>query len=184
MFAGFILAVSFSIDALVVGFSYTLQQIRISPAARLLIGLITILIFEGTVFVGNLCRNVLPADVLEVIGMLMLLIIGLEFVRTALKRDNTKTFDWNHSKDINFKEAICLALSLSMDSAAAGIAAVIVGMQLTWLGVLTGIMQMLFLGLGIHIARHALCIRLLNERVCGIFSGVLLIVIACVRFCF
>lgn len=183
MFAGFIMAVSFSIDALVVGFSYTLQQIRISLAARLLIGVITILIFEGTVLAGTFCRNILPNDVLEMIGMVMLLIIGLEFIRTSLKKKETKTYDWNHSKDINFNEAAMLAISLSMDSAAAGIAAVIVGMNLAWVGVLTGIMQMLFLGLGIRIAKHVSCIRLLNQKICGIFSGILLIIIACVRFC-
>ena len=181
MLSELIIAISFSIDALAVGFSYTLQQIRISHAARLLIGVITLLVFEASAFLGYLGKHFFPTEILEFVGLSLLILVGLEFIRTGLFTKSSANFDWNHSKDINFGESCALALSLSLDSVCAGIATVVIGVNVCRMGIMIGAMQTLFLSIGIILAKHLGRLHILNQKVCSVFSGILLIVLACVR---
>lgn len=173
-----IIAISLSIDALGIGVAYNLKGIKIGIFPKILIGLVSICIMYISILLGYLMNKILPYDICKVVGASILILIGVAFIRNSLFESSDKSYDFNHSKNIDWYEALILGVALSADTLSAGTAIYALGISSKIIPILTGIMQTGFLYIGEKIAKKS---NLLNNKICGIFSGILLIIIAIVR---
>lgn len=176
------ISISLSIDALGIGVSYQLKGVRIPVSAKAIIGLISALIMGLSIYAGDFMLRIFPERVTTLFGIVVLCIIGLAFIRNGLFGDKDKTYDFNKSKTIDCGEAIALGAALSADSVSAGMAAAVLGLGNIWMPLTVGIAQVTFLCLGAFvISRLPLKHGGLQEKICGVFSGCLLILIAVLR---
>lgn len=176
------ISISLSIDALGIGISYELKGVRIPGAAKLMIGLVSAGIMWLSVQAGAMMLKIFPEEVMTVFGMAVLCIIGLAFIRNSLFGDKEKTYDFDASKTIDIWEAAILGAALSADSVSAGIATSILGIGSVWVPVMTGLMQMFFLHMGaLGVKKNPFVRKGRQSKICGVFSGCLLILIAVLR---
>ena len=125
----FILAVSSSIDSLGIGITYGIKNMKISFFSKFILFIISISITYFALFLGNLLSNVLSDFFTIIIGSGILIFMGVYIIYEALrtKRNDFNIFnnpissDFNHSKTIEPKEALFLAIALSLDSFGIGI---------------------------------------------------------------
>lgn len=176
------ISVSLSIDALGIGISYRLKGVTIPASAKIVIGLVSALIMWLSLSAGNRMLQIFPEKVMTLFGMAVLCLIGLAFIRNSLFGEKGKTYDFDQSKKIETGEAILLGAALSADSVSAGIATAVLGLSSIWIPVMVGLMQMAFLYLGsVLMERCSLTHKKAQEKICGVFSGCLLILIAVLR---
>ena len=176
-----VISVSLSIDALGIGISYRLKGVEISHLAKLTIGFVSVLVMWLSLHLGKMMLYFFPADVAKIIGCSILGIMGLSFIRTALFTQEKVTYDFNKSKRIDWWEAIVLGFALSIDSVSAGIAAVSMGLGNIWIPFCVGLMQVIFLYMAEFLITKTKIIRHINQKVCGVCSGILLLIIASIR---
>lgn len=174
------ISISLSIDALGIGISYRLKGVKISLSAKLVVGLISVIIMWLSLQAGELALLILPTEVTKIVGVSILLIIGVAFIRNSLYESQETTYDFDKSKKIDLIEAIILGVALSADSMSAGIAASIAGFNYILIPCMVGLMQIFFLYLGEIMADKSL-IKKISRKTCGILSGSLLIFIAILR---
>lgn len=175
------ISISLSLDALGIGISYKLKGVKITTTAKLVIGVVSILIMWAALEVGELLIQVVPCEVANIVGIVVLIIIGLTFIRNALYGGDEAKYDFNNSKKIDFVEAAALGFALSADSVSAGIAAVTMGLGGAIIPFMVGGMQVMFLCLAEILLEECHVIQKMNKKVCGVFSGCLLIMIALLR---
>ena len=176
-----IISVSLSIDAFGIGVAYHLKGIKIGVGAKCIIGLISSVIMWLSLMVGDYMTRILPAGVMNVFGISILILMGVIFIRNSLFNDEGAAYDFDQSKKIDGFEASILGFALSADSISAGIAVAAIGLNSIFIPIVVGLMQMFFLGMGYLLVEKSLFIQRLNSRVCGVFSGLLLILIAILR---
>ena len=116
-----------------------------------------------------------------IMGTSILVLMGVIYIRNSLFSDEEASYDLDESKKIDWFEAIILGFALSADSISAGIAVVAIGMQSTLIPIVVGLTQVGFLTVGNLLIVKFSRIRKLNSKVCGVFSGALLILIAIIR---
>ena len=181
-FNGIVLAVAMSVDALGIGVSYELQNVRIPWYAKGIVGLISSVVMYGSLYLGNALTKYFPPDIMNILGISILVLIGLGFIRNSIWGEDKTAFDSNNSSIIEKKEAIVLGLALSLDAVSAGIATGATGIGgALYFAILVGIMQYTFLSLGSLVAKRSLLLFQANRKICGVFSGLLLIIMAVVR---
>ena len=172
-----IISVSLSIDALGIGMSYRLKGIRISLLAKMIVGIMVSSVSYGAFLIGNKIVTYFPEDVLKVIVTAFLVLIGIVFIRKGLYGDEEVFCDMDASSNIEPCEAILLGIGLSMDSIGTGIAVVAIGIQDILLPVLIGVNHILFLVLGEWIGEKTMKLAGKSQKICGVFSGIVLIII-------
>lgn len=177
----FLLALTLSIDALGIGTAYAIKGVRIPFYAKTVIGLISILIMWGSALAGQAMGEVLPEWCAKYLGLLILFLMGAVFIRNGLTNGEAGDYDINASKRIEGGESILLAVALSADSISVGMAVGALGMSWFFLGIFVGILQILFLCLGIVLAQKG------RQRMTGdlkygsMISGGMLILIGILR---
>lgn len=176
-----VIAISLSIDALGIGIAYPLRGVKLDALAKWVIGLISCLVMFLAILVGEQMTKVIPADVLMVIGTAILVLMGVIYIRNSLFSDEEASYDLDKSKTIDLFEAVILGFALSADSISAGIAVVAIGMKSTWIPVIVGVTQVVFLTIGNILVNKFTKTKEVNSKVCGVFSGSLLILIAIIR---
>ena len=184
MFFIFIMAVSLSIDALGIGISYNIKGIRIPRYTKLIIGFVSAIIMQGALSIGSYFYSIMPTQVMKLVGVCILILIGVEFIRNSLFGGGDTTYDFDQSRAIDPLEGVFLSIALSADSISAGIAAASTGLTSMWVSILVGVMQVVFLEIAELLVKKSSFTKRIDSKLCGIFSGTLLIVIGFLRwFC-
>lgn len=176
-----VISISLSIDALGIGIAYPLRGVKIGALAKTMIGLISCGVMFLSILVGKEMTKYIPANVMMIMGTSILVLMGVIYIRNSLFSDEEASYDLDESKKIDWFEAIILGFALSADSISAGIAVVAIGMQSTLIPIVVGLTQVGFLTVGNLLIVKFSRIRKLNSKVCGVFSGALLILIAIIR---
>lgn len=176
-----VISISLSIDALGIGIAYGLKNVRITAIAKMIIGIVSGGIMWLSLIVGGYVNKVLPPNVTKIVGVGILVLMGVIYIRNSLFSDEEAEYDLDKSFGIEGFEAVILAFALSADSVSTGIAVASMGIGNLWIPVVVGVMQVCFLSLGSVVIRKFLSTKLINSKVCGVFSGALLILIAILR---
>ena len=181
----FILAISSSIDSLGIGITYGIKNMKISFFSKFILFIISISITYLALFLGNLLSDMLSDFFTTIIGSGILIFMGSYIIYEALKikRNNFNIFnnpissDFNHSKTIEPKEALFLAIALSLDSFGIGIGGSIGSINLIFFQIFVSIFQLFFLCSGIWLGKNINNLYRLPENIWSIISGILLIII-------
>lgn len=119
-------AAALSLDAFAVSFSYGMDKIKLPAASFLLIDLVCSLSVGSTLLAGSLLKNRIPIRLAGIICFFILFFLGLFKLYDSIFRfvqnhyTDAKYVDTDHSKTISPKEAVLLAVTLSLDGVAAG----------------------------------------------------------------
>ena len=183
----FIFAVSSSIDSLGIGITYGIKNMKISFFSKFILFIISISITYFALFLGNLLSNVLSDFFTIIIGSGILIFMGVYIIYEALrtKRNDFNIFnnpissDFNHSKTIEPKEALFLAIALSLDSF--GIGGSIGSINLVFFPIFVSILQLFFICSGIWLGENINNLYKLPENIWSVISGILLIGIGIVK---
>ena len=181
----FILAISSSIDSLGIGITYGIKNMKISFFSKFILFIISISITYLALFLGNLLSDMLSDFFTTIIGSGILIFMGPYIIYEALKikRNNFNIFnnpissDFNHSKTIEPKEALFLAIALSLDSFGIGIGGSIGSINLIFFPIFVSIFQLFILCSGIWLGKNINNLYRLPENIWSIISGILLIII-------
>lgn len=172
-----IISVSLSIDALGIGMSYRLKGVKIPLLAKIIVGVMVTGVSCVALLIGNKIVEYLPENLLKVVTAVLLVMIGMVFIRKGMHKDTAAFCDINESATIEPCEAILLGIGLSMDSVATGIAVVAIGIQHILLPILIGVNHILFLVIGECMGEKTMAMAGKSQRICNIFSGGLLVII-------
>lgn len=82
--SGLLLAVSLSMDALTIGFSYGLRSVKVSVLPKFIISLISFVFTSLAIGIGNIILLVLPQNIAKLIGSIMLVVLGAFIVHKAI----------------------------------------------------------------------------------------------------
>lgn len=176
-----LISIALSIDALGIGVSYSLKGVSFPANSRIIIGMVSAGIMWGSMEAGEMLNQILPGTVTKIAGIGILALIGITFIKNSLFGAEEAIYDLDRSSKIDGKEAVILGFALSADSISAGIAISTIGFFNLYFPVAVGIMQIFFLSTGGYIVKHCKFIKRVDKRMCGVFSGVLLITIAILR---
>ena len=122
-------AITLSIDSIGVGVAYGIRNIKISFISILLLFIISFALTFISAIIGGIIFNFLPVWFPNILGCLLLSFMGFWIIFQSLKQSNGITeilndpslSDFNNSKTIEFKEAICIGLAMSIDSLICGV---------------------------------------------------------------
>lgn len=176
-----IIPISLSIDALGVGFSYRMRGVKITGSAKLVIGFLTSTAMGISMAAGKALAAFLPADVMNIFGTALLILIGLAMIRNALFGKDA-FYDFDRSKNIELGEAIVLGLALSADAASCGLALSAAAWGSYLLPLLSGLMQAVFLWVGEFLYEKGVKTRVTGQKGMGAFAGGLLVLMALLKF--
>jgi putative sporulation protein YtaF len=202
-----LIAICVSIDALGIGLTYGLKNTKISFSARIVLFVTAVIMSSLSVIIGNSINKMLPSKIANIIGCLVLVLIGLWLIIQAVTNNKKKikkeyhffikflgitvqiirdpnSSDLNNSNQIEAKEAIYLGIALSLDSVAVGLGGNIIGLTSFIYPILVGIFQLLFLFLGKFLGRKAQNISYIPENIWSIMAGCLLIFLGISKFIF
>ncbi|MEG1458252.1 MAG: manganese efflux pump [Acetivibrio sp.] len=176
-----IMSISLSIDAFGIGISYQLKGIYLSMRARVFIGIISAGVMAFSIAAGQEMLEFFPNNVSKKIGTAILILAGGIFIRNAIFGSGENSCDLDKSKDINFLEAFLLGIALSADCLSIGIAAATFPISTIGMPICVGIMQCIFLWMGKAFVEKKCLRKEINEKMCGILAGCILIVIGLFR---
>lgn len=209
--SGLLLAVSLSMDALGIGISYGLRGVKVPNLPRIIISFISLLFTAIAIGIGNVIVLFLPDYLAKLVGSGMLAVLGAvilikEFIgnkKVENKGEKTEKV-WNFnlkslgiiikiirhpihcdvekSTSVGIRESIYMGVALSIDSFGAGISSAVSGVNNFFVPVMVGLCQFIFLSLGIFCGRKLTAFKKVDSKVFVILSGVLLIILAVVRY--
>ena len=204
-----IFAVSLSMDALGIGVSYGLRRVRVPWRAKLIICAVSMIFTEVAALAGTLLLSLFPEKLAKFIGCAMLAVLGIFFLlqailpKTPKKNSPEKTLfslalkpfgitvqiirdpivcDLDNSSHIDAKEALYLGTALSIDSFGAGVSSAATGLNSLHLPLAAGVCQLVFLCAGDYLGKKITRLKNIDSKVFVAISGVLLILLAGVRF--
>ena len=106
-----LLALSVSIDSLGIGISYGIKHTKISKISNFTLFSISFLMTSFSIFIGNSISSLLSEKFSILIGSLLLIFLGIYGIYKNISQQTTN-YDFNHSNEIDSKEAIFLGLAL------------------------------------------------------------------------
>lgn len=185
-----LLALSANIDNFAVGIAYGIKRIAIGSLSNGIIAIVSAAGTYASMSAGRLISTVLPVDVANGLGSLLLIAIGVwtiwDTYKTSSSTSQTQsdldytTFisnpakaDRDHSRMIDAKESIVLAFALTLNNLGSGIGAGISGLDIGMTTLLTFIFSFVAIIIGYFLGSRFT--TSLSGRVTGIVSGVLLI---------
>lgn len=172
-----ILAFSASIDSLIIGLAYGIKKIKIGFISNIVIAIVITLGTFLSMYIGLILSKFIPKEFCSLIGSFLLIGMGLWMLYDEYKKKvsennisgelmdslnydeiliNDKTADIDHSGNIDIKEAITLALALSINNLALGIGGSIAGLSIALTTIFTFIFSILTLLLGLKIGNSYL----------------------------
>lgn len=185
MLNSLILSISSSIDSLGIGITYGIKNTKISSIGKIILIIISILITYLSIYFGNILQNIFPNTLTRFIGNFILILMGTYICFKALKKqdnnynifNNPISSDFDNSQTIDSKEAIFLAIALSLDSLCIGIGASISDINLKMFPFFVAIFQLFFLNIGTFLGIHINKFYKLPQNTWSLISGLLLIII-------
>lgn len=176
-----LLAFTLSIDALGIGIAYTIRGVYITNSAKLIIGIVSIVVMRLSALLGAYLHYLFPGRATTYFGAAILIVMGIIFIAKSFHISEEVPYDLDHSSSIEGREAILLGIALSADSISAGIAIASLGVSGLAISLMVGTLQYLFLVLGNTLVTKVKHVKKLNAKFCSIFSGIIFIAIAVVR---
>lgn len=137
------LALCVSIDSLGTGITYGLKNTKISNLARLILFIFSFTITSVSLLVGNAISEFLSCFLCNLFGGLILCVMGLWIIFKGPEHS-----DLDNSNNIDAKEALFLAIALSLDSIGVSIGGSIIGITSIWFPILVSLFQLAFLSIG------------------------------------
>ena len=145
-----LLASAISIDAMGCGFAYGASQTRVKVLHMFTISAFGSVFLGISLFVGYAISQVIAEDVTVIVGFVALATIGMFKIIQSLTQCNKATM-LSVGRNLKWKEAVLLAVVLSIDSLAVGVGASVQGITIYFglfaVGV-TFVMGFLLFGLG------------------------------------
>ncbi len=203
-----VLAFSLNIDAIGIGLSYGIRNIKIPPIASTIIGGISFLIITLSMLLGKSLCSLFSSNFGEILGTIILFIIGIWIVFQGLKKQKQKTpkkektvfnliiksmgitikiirtpelCDLNKSSIIEPFEALYLGTALSFDSVGIGITSSALGFNGIIFPFFVCIFQIIFLNLGFVFGKKATKIEYI-DKISPVLSGGILMGMAVIKF--
>lgn len=191
-------SISSNLDNLVIGIAYGIKKIRIELFSNLLIAIITTLGTLISMTVGKFIADFLPPSITNMLGALIILILGLYFFiesiyklitskrskKLALKNSReaieyAETSDLDNSGSLNLKEAFLVSMGLMINNLGTGLAASITGVSIKLTVLFTFLISPILLMLGRAIGCN------IFGKICGkyapLLSGILLIILSIIE---
>ncbi|MBM6820874.1 sporulation membrane protein YtaF [Clostridium saudiense] len=193
--ASILLAFSASLDSLIIGIAYGIKKIRIKFSINIIIAFIVTLGTLLSMVLGAILNKFIPVYICNYIGAILLIVVGLFMTFDFFKEQrnlnkneintpkenkdiieslhyddiliNNKTADTDGSGNIEVKEAISLALALSVNNFALGLGASMSGISIPLTTIFTFIFSILILILGLKIGNSFL------SKIFGKYSGLI-----------
>lgn len=184
----FFTAAAISFDAFFIGMAYTMRGIHITKRAKVAVFLVTYFGMLGVIAAGNLAAQVIPARVFTILGGCMLVGIGINFLRRAFLKHTAEDYDFDHSKEIDWKEGLTLALAVAFDAIGAAFAFMGQREAMIPLPFFAAILHVLFLSVGIVICnwqkkrKKKQLGEVKMKHISELLAGSLLCVIGMMRF--
>lgn len=175
-----LLAISVSIDSLGIGITYGLKHTEISVLSKIILCLMSMLFTSISTIIGTQLLCFLPHFYVQIIGCLILIIIGAWIIRQAINSPSI-SYDLDNSKKIDWQEAILLGIALSIDSIGVGIGSSLLGINTFLFPILVASFQLLFLSLGKFISSKVTQLLNVAENTWSILSGSILIFIGILK---
>ncbi len=176
-----LMSFTLSIDALGIGIAYSVRGVKIKLPAKIIIGLISMLVMRLSALFGTFLSSRFPTIITEYLGITILVIMGGYFIIRSLRTQDKIAYDFDHSSSIDCLEGLALGVALSADSISAGIAAATLGVSGLALSISVGLLQIAFLCAGSELVRKNSRIRQMNDKLCGIISGLIFLSMAFIR---
>lgn len=179
--------VSASLDALLVGVTCGIRQVRISPWQNLFISLITLVGTCLSVGLGSRLLLVLPMRMATLAGSMVLILLGSYYIVKSMLQHLGKYLQRNipqggeiqqtscedYINTLKSNEALALGFALSANNVGIGLSASIAGLSLVPAAVVTLFFSLVFLFLGNRLGRCSL-LQLVGS-VADPLTGILLI---------
>ncbi len=205
-----IIAFSLSIDALAIGFSYGVRNIKVHLLSLFIIAAVAFCFMFIAMKSGAVILTVLPETVSKFIGIILLFFLGVWIIYTGVfrktqyhkkKEKENKTLlniliksfgitikiirtpeycDLNNSSVIEPSEALYLGTVLSIDSIGVGAGISILGISSILMPVMVCIFQVSCLVIGLNIGKKFPLLKN-HSNFSSVFSGSIMILIALIR---
>ncbi|MBU5484681.1 sporulation membrane protein YtaF [Clostridium sp. MSJ-11] len=147
MLESILLVSALSLDAFVASIAYGTNKIKIPFSSVAIINIVCSCILGVSLFFGSLVKKFVPGSITSTVSFIILLLLGIYYlfesiIKTYLQKSSTSTrklklkfsdiqfiidiyvdetkADSNNSKDLSAREALYLAVALSLDSLAVG----------------------------------------------------------------
>lgn len=167
-FASLLFGISASLDALLVGISFGLRQIRILLWQNLAISLVTLLGTCLSVGLGHRLAAFLPGNSGLYAGSLILILLGLYYIskwamalfrgqraaKATVQTTKYREQDPNPVPCLSLSEVLTLSLTLSLNNLSAGLSASLAGLALVPTAIATLVCSVLFLSCGNRLGSH------------------------------
>lgn len=192
--SAFLFALSANLDNFAVAITFGMRKIKIGFFINFLIAVI---IGAGTFFsmsIGEAVSNFLPASVSNIIGGILLIGIGIWFLKDFFKKPEEKEpveqgqkiglnrmlkepekADMDCSGTIDVKESAVLALALTINNFGMGVGASFAGLEIYTTTLCTFFVSMLFIALGYRVGEK--CIPEFLSRYVSLLSGAIVIIL-------
>ena len=198
-----IIEISLSIDALGIGISYGVREIKIPLISKVIISLQSFLIMTISLFLGNIIFDIIPTYLGKYIGVIILFGMGIfmiiqPYLPKKEKVYKIKTFslkyagltikiiksppvcDFNLSKTIEPFEALYLGIALSIDSLGVVFGSSAVGITIL-LPLLAVVFQIILLSIGILWGKKVKKASNISENIWVALSGTILIFMGLIK---
>lgn len=170
------LALCMSIDSLGTGITYGIKNTSFSFQAKVILYICSFLTTLISLLIGKTISGFFSSFLSSLIGGIILCIMGLWFIFQGPEHT-----DIDNSNNIDLKEAILLAITLSLDSIGISIGGGIIGFSSIYFPILASTFQILLLSLGIFLGNKLKNSHNIPPNVWSIIAGLILICIGLSR---
>ena len=180
IFSCILLALSVSIDALSLGITYGIKNAKITKTSNFIIFAIAFCSTSISIFLGHYISILFSPKISAYLGSILLVILG---TYTILKSTNSEPsdYDFDNSNTIEKKEALLLALAVSLDASCVGLSCGIIGITGFIYPFFAALFHTIFINCGNIIAFYASKKINISDKYLSIFSGIVLILIGLIR---
>lgn len=189
LISAIIFSISANLDNIIIGISYGTKKIHISNERNILIALITTFVTFIAMYFGKYITLIMPASLANILGSSVLILIGLytlfqSVLSYYITNKKKRTLNITNSppivsKRISYKELFLIALTLSGNNLATGIAASIINLNIFITVISTFIFGYLFMYIGNKIGNGF--ISNIATKYATIISGILLVLLGIIE---
>ncbi|WP_152396769.1 sporulation membrane protein YtaF [Paenibacillus guangzhouensis] len=184
-------AIASNLDNLGIGLSFGMKRTRIPWLPNILIACITMI---GTYFsmrMGEWLVQFVSSALANWLGAIVIILIGVWTLWGSLRSPDVKEeleaptlsevlrdpihADQDHNQVISWRESLALGMALTLNNIATGIGAGATGISALWTTVITGVLSVLFIGVGSAVGSRIA--RTWFGRYSSVVAGVLLCLI-------
>ena len=182
-------AIGLSVDLFGVGIAYGVRNIKIAVKSRMVLFSVSFVIVLLSIILGKFFLSFFPSWISPIVSSCFLAIMGCFIIIQSIKKKtgiskilaDPSVSDFDRSSSIDLKEALFLGLSISADSASAGMCYGSLYNSLLGVAILISVFHLLFLSLGIILGKKIKSISSLTPTIWSILSGTILILLSIIN---